>query len=54
MISTFLVFDGRGRWLGEVDGPGGFRPRHIGNDFVLGGWFDDDDVPHVLMYQLIK
>jgi hypothetical protein len=53
-ISTFLVFDGRGRWLGEVDGPGGFRPRHIGNDFVLGDWFDDDDVPHVLMYRLIK
>ena len=52
--STFLVFDGQGQWLGEVSGPGGFRPRHIGNDFVLGDWFDDDDVPHVLMYRLMK
>ncbi len=53
-ISTFLVFDGHGSWLGQVAGPRGFRPRHIGNDFVLGDWPDDDDVPHVRMYRLLK
>jgi hypothetical protein len=43
-----------GELLGRVMVPFRFRPRHIGSDFVLGTWEDEDDIPHVQLYRLIK
>ena len=40
--------------LGTVTMPAGFRATHIGADFVLGVWTDDDDVQYVRMYGLTK
>ena len=34
--------------------PARFEPRHIGSDYVLGVWRNDDDVEHVMMYELVK
>jgi hypothetical protein len=34
--STWSVFDARGRWLGEVNMPSGFKPLEIGKDYVAG------------------
>ncbi len=52
--SSLTVFSANGLLLGQVKVPFRFRPNHIGDDFVLGTWEDEDDVPHVQMYQLIK
>lgn len=48
------VFDGEGKMLGTVRMPAGFRATHIGADFVLGVWQDEDDVEFVRMYRLSK
>jgi hypothetical protein len=48
------VFDGEGRMLGTVRMPAGFRAMHIGADFVLGVWKNEDDVEFVRMYALKK
>jgi hypothetical protein len=48
------VFDGEGRTLGTVRMPSGFRATHVGADFVLGVWKDEDDVEYVRMYGLEK
>ncbi len=53
-VQSFLVFDDAGRWLGEVDGPVGLRPWQIADDYLLGEWRDQDEVPHVVMYRLIR
>jgi hypothetical protein len=34
--STWSVFDERGRWLGDVGMPTGFKPFEIGTDYVTG------------------
>jgi hypothetical protein len=34
--STWSVFDIRGRWLGDVGMPAGFKPFEIGRDYVAG------------------
>jgi hypothetical protein len=52
--STWQVFDAEGRLLGPVTLPPRFAPTDIGEDYVLGTWLDDDDLPHVLMYGLTK
>lgn len=52
--STWQVFDAGGRLLGAVGMPARFAPTDIGEDYVLGTWLDEDDVPHVLMYGLLK
>lgn len=48
------VFDADGRLLGAVGMPAGFRATHIGADFVLGVWKDEDAVEYVRMYRLEK
>ena len=34
--------------------PGGFMPKHIGNDFVLGVWQGELGLEQVRMYSLNK
>ncbi len=53
-VRTWTVFDTSGRMLGDVDMPTRFRTTDIGDDYVLGVWFDDFDVPYVRMYRLLK
>jgi hypothetical protein len=48
------VFDDEGKMLGTVTMPAGFRATHIGEEFVLGVWTDDDGVEYVRTYGLVK
>lgn len=48
------VFDDGGQLLGTVRMPAAFRATHVGADFVLGVWKDEDDVEYVRMYGLEK
>jgi hypothetical protein len=48
------VFDAEGQMLGTVTMPAGFRATHIGADFVLGVWTDEDGVEYVRTYALGK
>jgi hypothetical protein len=52
VASTWSVFDGAGRWLGDVTMPARFMPRDIGADYVLGTAIDDDGVETVASYRL--
>ncbi len=52
--STMTVVAATGELLGQVEVPLGFTPLHIGADFVLGRWEDEDDIPHVLQFELLK
>lgn len=52
--SSLTVLSADGRPLGRVMVPFRFRPHHIGADFVLGVWQDEDDIPHVQLDELIK
>jgi hypothetical protein len=48
------VFDAEGSLLGTLRMPAGFRATHVGGDFVLGVWTDEDDVEYVRMYRLTR
>lgn len=48
------IHDREGRLLARIALPAGFRPMHIGSDFVLGVEPDDLDVEHVRMYRLMR
>ncbi|MGH7470187.1 MAG: hypothetical protein ACRENP_19750 [Longimicrobiales bacterium] len=48
------VFDSAGRFLGDVEMPGGFRLYQIGADFVLGRWQDDLDVEYIRVHRIEK
>ena len=50
----WAVYDPDGRLLGSVALPDGFRPTHIGGDFVVGVGTDEMDVQRVRMYALEK
>lgn len=52
--NTRMVFDSTGVWLGSVQFPPRFGPRHIGTDFVLGKARDSLDVEHIQLYALRK
>ncbi len=52
--STWQVFAPDGRLLGPVTLPPRFAPTDIGDDYILGTWLDEDEVPHVLAYPLLK
>lgn len=52
--SRWTVIDSAGVWRGDVLLPGRFRPTHIGEDFLLGVWRDDDDVEFVHEYGLTR
>lgn len=53
-VSRWTVFEPGGRMLGGVAVPDGFRPTHIGPDFILGVEKDDMDVEYVRQYAIIK
>lgn len=53
-ISAALVFDSTGVLLGGVVRPRGLALTHIGTDFVLGIWRDENDVEYVRLYRLAK
>jgi hypothetical protein len=48
------VFDSTGVWLGAVELPSRFAPRHIGADFVLGAARDSLDLEQVQLFGLRK
>lgn len=52
--NQWTAFDATGRLLCSLQLPARFRPLHIGHDFVLGRWWDELDVEHVQLYELIK
>jgi hypothetical protein len=52
--TLWTVFDAESDMLGGVPMPEGFRPTHIGDDFVLGVWTDELDVQYVQMFALDK
>ena len=52
--NDWSVFDTRGRWLGDVGLPEGLSVLDIGGDYLLGGFTDDLDVEHLVLYELIK
>jgi hypothetical protein len=49
---TWQVFEPDGRHLGGVAMPDGFSLRQVGEDFVLGVYTDDFDVPYIHRYRL--
>ena len=49
--SSWSVFDARGRWLGDVSMPTGFKPFEIGSDYVT-GILRADGVNRVAIYNL--
>lgn len=51
---TWAVFDPEGVWLGELQLPARFHPFQVTSDRILGVWRNDDDVPFVRVYQLVK
>ena len=52
--SKWSVFDGGGRWLGDVAMPPRFIPLEIGADYVLGRSRELDAISRVVMYRLEK
>ncbi|MGD2215342.1 MAG: 6-bladed beta-propeller [Gemmatimonadales bacterium] len=50
----WTVFAPDGTMLGVVETPPRFRVFQIGSDFVLGRWWDELDVEHVRIYELLK
>jgi hypothetical protein len=50
--SLFDVFETDGRWLGTLSLPPKFRLVEVGEDYLLGVQFDQDDVPSVVVYGL--
>lgn len=52
--STWSVFSGDGRWLTDVEVPGGGRILEIGSTYLLGVWRDSLDVEQVRLYDLVR
>jgi hypothetical protein len=48
------VFDADGHLLGTVAMPQGLEVMEIGEDFVVGQWKDEMDVPHVRVHRIEK
>jgi len=53
-VESWTVFDRAGRWLGTVPMPPRFRLLDIGEDQLLGRWWDDLDVEHIQLRRLLK
>jgi hypothetical protein len=51
---SWSVFDPDGAMIARLTMPDGFRPTHIGSDFVLGIARDELDVEHVVLYSLTR
>jgi hypothetical protein len=50
--SVFDVFDRDGRWQGTLQLPAYFQLAEVGEDYLLGIQYDDDDVQTVVVYGL--
>jgi hypothetical protein len=50
----WFVLDPSGRYLGAVETPADFLVHEIGDNWILGVWRDDLDIPYVRQYRLIK
>ena len=52
--AIWSVFDSTGAWLGDVRLPEGLDVNEIGTDYIAGVSYDENDVPLVRVYRLIK
>jgi NOL1/NOP2/fmu family ribosome biogenesis protein len=52
--ALWTVVGPAGAWLGTVELPRGFEPYEIGEDYMIGVWHDDLDVPYVHVYDLVR
>ena len=50
----WAVLDPDGHYLGEVETPRDFVVHGIGDDWIIGVWRDELDIPYVRQYPLIK
>jgi len=50
--SRWAVFDPDGRYLGDVETPARFIMRGIGEDWIIGVWWNEEDVEFVRVYRL--
>jgi hypothetical protein len=50
--SLFDVFQPDGRWLGTITLPPHFRLIEVGEDYLLGIQYDEDEMPSVMVYGL--
>jgi hypothetical protein len=48
------IFDEEGAWLGDITLPTGFDLVEVGDDYLLGVWYDADEIPFVQAYDLIR
>ena len=48
------IFDEEGVWLGDITLPAGFDLLEVGDDYALGVWYNEDDIPFVRVYRLTK
>lgn len=53
-VSSWIVLDSDGTLLGRVHVPSGFRIHEIGEDYVLGVWYDEFEVPYLRRYSFIR
>ena len=53
-VTSWTVFDSNGALLGTVEVPDRFRALEIGSSWVLGSWWDELDVEHVRLHELLK
>jgi hypothetical protein len=53
-VRRWTVFGPDGAVVAMLEGPDRFEPQHIGRDFLLGRWFDEQGEEHVRQYELIK
>lgn len=52
--SHFSVFDSDGVWLGDIETPGRFAIREIGEDYLLGITRDELGVEYIRLYRLTR
>ena len=52
--TIFDVFDGEGRYRGEVRYAGYYWLYDVGEDYVLGAWLDELGVPHIVLHGLSR
>lgn len=53
-VAEFRVLDRDARVIGAVTVPAGVRVEDVGRDYVLGTIKDEDDVPSVVLYRLVR
>jgi hypothetical protein len=53
-VRRWTVFGKDGTVVAMLHSPERFEPQHIGEDFVLGRWTDEQGEEHVRLYELSK